>query len=781
MRKQAEFEKEKGMKAFIGNMTRHWYMFLLGLIIFIGLSFVYLKYTTPQYMVSGTLMLKDKKNMPESRAVTTFATDNGLSSLLQPSENVVNEMKVLMSRRLALEVVKKLNLNVKIGVKKNLRFEEIYDLAPFDVIISDVRTDSIKSREFELEFLDNNTVRIINESENLQEDMKVSEAMPTTQYSLSVNITNNNFPTGKRYIVIINSESSAVSELLGNYNVELTDKAATTVNLQLFYPHPKRGELILETLMNQYINDNKEDKIRLADSMLVFIDDRLSLVANELNDVEKDLESFRSQNRITDLGEQSKMLVGNANDYQNRLQDQRAQLKLVNELENYVKDPNNVRVPSSMMINNTSFSNSLNQYNSLIQEYEKKELSYTPSNPVVKNLQAQIDSERGNLLQNISSYKRELQVANADIVQLNRGFNSQIGQVPLKERQFMSYSRQQELKQQLYVYLLQKREEATIVRSSNAQLANIVDNAKSTSGPVKPIPSIIYLMGTLMGLIVPFGFLNAKELMRTKLNSELDIERYTDVEIIGKIGHNSSKEKLSIGQGLNNTSVAEGFRSLRANLYYALQSKDSKVVMVTSTIKGEGKTYMSLNLGNALSMAGKKVLFVELDLRKPKLASMMGIREKINGFSDVIQGNVALEDCLVPCPFNANCDLLTAGSQTDNPSELLLHEKVGELFEKLKSDYDYIIVDSPPVGLVSDGFLIQQYVDMTMYVCRHNYTKKEQFEFVNELKRKNKLVDMYLVVNDVDLNSADYFTYGYGYGYDTETHMGNSWLRRLKS
>ncbi|QNL52045.1 polysaccharide biosynthesis tyrosine autokinase [Olivibacter sp. SDN3] len=781
MRTQIDREKDRGIKTFITNMTSKWYVFVLSVVFFVLLAFAYLKYATPQYLISGVIMLKDQKNMSESKAVTSFASDNGLSFLLKPTENVMNEMKVLSSRRLALEVVKDLQLNVKVGAKNGLVFQELYDNLPFDVVIEDFRTDSLKERNFEIIFLENGKVKVVNEDEEIDKTINVNESLKTKQYDLALRPHGNSVYENKHYSVNIVSEDAAANSLMRNFSLELTDKSATTASLQLFYPNAKRGEVILQSLMSRYISDNRDKKVRLADSMLVFIDDRLSLVASELSDVERELEGFRSSNRITDLSEQSKLLVGNANEYYNKLKDQQSQLKVIGELESYVKNPDNQRIPSSTTIQNASFSASLSQYNTLLQELEKKKLSYTESNPVLINLKEQVASERSNLLQSIASYKRELQLTSEELGRANSGFNSEISQVPAKERQFVNYSRQQELKQQLYVYLLQKREEANIAKSSNAELAIVVDEAKSSGGPVKPTPATIYIMASMLGLIVPFGFLNARELLRTRLHAESDIEKYTDIEIIGKIGHNSSKDRLAIGNGVPNTPIAEGFRSLRANMYYALQSKPSKVVMVTSSINGEGKTFMSLNLGNSLSMTGKSVLFVELDLRKPKLAAMMGIQERIPGFSDIIREQATLEDCVKPCPVGSNCYLLAAGSLVDNPSELLLNERVDELFKKMRETFDYVIVDSPPVGLVSDAFLIQQYIEMTVYVCRHNYTKKEQFEFINELKSKNKLVDMYLVVNDVDLDSPGYFAYGYGYGYDQGEPNKRNWLKKLKN
>ncbi|MFC6099795.1 GumC family protein [Olivibacter domesticus] len=776
MRSLAEKEKDKSLKAFMANMLKHWYVFIVCFLVFIALAFVYLKRTTPQYEIKSTIMLKDEKGMSENKAVTSFANDNGLSFLLNPSENVMNEIKVLTSRRLAKEVVQQLKLNIVVATQNGLRVEEIYGDLPFDINIANAKTDSIKERQFELEFLDGNQIRVKNDVEDLDTKKLVKEKINTSQFDLLIQPLGDKIPVGNKYYVTVISENEAANRLLNNCSAELTDKTATTVNLQFYYPNARRGELILQTLMDRYILNNQDQKIRMADSALVFIDQRLESVAGELQGVELGLEKFRSSNQITDLTEQSKMLVGNASEYYNRLKDQEIQLKSIKNLETFVKDPANNRIPSSMNIQNASFQSSLQQYNALLLEYEKKKLSYTDSNPVLINLKNQIDAERSNLLQNIGTYKRELQVSSEGIGNLNKRFNNQIGQVPGKERQFVEFSRQQALKQQLYVYLLQKREEANIARNANVQSARIVDFAKSSNSPVKPLPIIIYMMGGILGLIIPFSFLNAKELLRTKVNSESDIGKYTDIEVIGKISHNSQDNQLVIGNNQPNSIVSEGFRSLRANLYYALQSRPSNVVMVTSTIKGEGKTFMTVNLGKALSLTGKKVVFVELDLRKPKLASSLGLSENIIGFTDVVQNRVSLKDAIVPC--DDNCYLLAAGTYSDNPSELLLDERVEGIFKELRENYDYIIVDSPPVGLVSDALIIKQYVEMTVYVVRHNYTKKEQFDFINELRDKNKLSEMYLVVNDVNFRDPGYFAYGYGYGYDYEDQGGRKWLRK---
>jgi len=770
--------QDNSMGNFIKNMVSKWYVFLISVVVFLLLSFLYLQVAIPDYEITGGLMLKDEKTQAESKTVATFANDNGLSFLLNPSENVSNETRILTSRKLMKEVVHDLGLNIVVGQRSGLRIKEVYDLAPFDVQMVDVHTDSIKERNFEIEWISEKDFRLTDDDEEINKAGTLGQPVATKQYDLLLK-PNGPIHKGAKYEVNIVSEDAATRKLMSELTVELTEKGATTLNLDFFYPNPKRGELILQTLMNRYMENNRLEKIRRADSTLGYIDQRLAVVASELDQVEQDLAAFRSRNRITDISEQSKLLVGNANDYYNKLKDQQVQLQIVKDLEGYIKNGQNQRIPSSLNIQNASFGSSLERYNTLMQEYEKKKLSLTDSNPILKNLEEQIKGERSNLLQSIGSYRRELQLTSKEVGALNAGFNNQISSVPAKEKQFVNYSRQQALKQQLYVYLLQKREEATIAKTANSQSASIVDPAKSSGGPVKPKPIIIYFMGMLLGLILPFGYININELLRSRLKSDTDIEYLTDIEILGKIGHNPNSEALAISSHKPNTLIAEGFRSLRANLYYALQSNKSNVVMLTSSIKGEGKTFLSWNLGNALSMTGKKVAFVELDMRKPKLASMMGVQERTPGLSDYIEKGLSLDEIIQANEYNANSFLISAGSYSETPSELLHSDRIAQLFEELKQRFDFIIVDSPPVGLVSDAMIIQPHVDMTIFVCRHNYTRKEQFKFINELKSKNKLAEMYLVINDVDFSRSDYFGYGYGYGYGVEMEdKGWKWGRR---
>jgi capsular exopolysaccharide synthesis family protein len=567
------------------------------------------------------------------------------------------------------------------------------------------------------------------------------------------------------YSTQIVSDDDAILDITRNYDAEFIDKGTTTVALTLYYPNSRKGEVILQNLMDQYLKDNLAQKKAAIDSTINFINSRLGVVEGELTNVEKNYQNYRSSNNIADLDEQSKVLVGSASENINKYQLQQIQLSIIKDLKSRLNDPDNKQViPSSLNIQNGSFAASLSQYNNLLNERIKQRLSYTETNPVIVNIDQQIQVVRHNLLQSIDSYKNEMDLNSTGINAQTSVLSNSIKQVPGKQRAILDYTRQQELKQQLYVYLLQKREETSMAKAANIPYSRIIDDAKSSKDPAKPIKPLIYVMGFFMGLIVPFGIVNSKKLVQSKIVSEGDIQQQTDVVIIGKIGHQSLKLNSKSDQ-LARTQVTESMRTLRTKLRNILDSGQSSVIMVTSSVNGEGKTFLTKNLGSTFAMAGKKVLLIELDLRKPKLSSVLNVDNKDLGFSNYVLDGIRADDLIKPSKFDDNCFVITSGPVVANASELLMTSKLGELIDEMRTKFDYVIIDSSPVGLVSDALIIQKHVDMTIYVCRHNYTNKAQIEIINEIKQNDNVDNLYLVINDVNFSKSGYFGYGYGVGY----------------
>ncbi|MGF7042572.1 GumC family protein [Mucilaginibacter lappiensis] len=752
-------------KSILLQFKTYWYLFAISLVLCIGLAYVYNTYATKQYLISSSLLLQQEPNNPD--ASSTYA-NGGVSSVLNINELIKNEGDVLRSRNLIKEVVQNLHLNIKLFLNSGFLASEIYSAAPFNVEILHTKVDSLRRREYVIDVINNNTVHIVNEDENIDRSVKFGEQINLPQYNIRI-VRRSGVPIYQQtYSTQIASEDDAISDIIKNYDAEFTDKGTTTMALTLYYPNSEKGELILQNLMNQYLKDNIEHKKNVIDSTINFINSRLAVVGDELTNVEKKYQDYRSSNNITDIEEQAKVLVGNASENDNKYQQQQIQLSIINDLKERLNDPENVQViPSSLNIQNASFAASLSQYNELLNQRAKQKLSYTETNPVIVNLDQQIEVVRHNLLQSIDSYKNEMELSSSGINKQTNVLSNSIRSVPGKQRAIMNYSRQQELKQQLYVYLLQKREETSMAKAADMPYSRIIDNAKSTKEPAKPIKSIIYIMSFFLGLIIPFGMVNTKKMMESKISSEDDIEKQTNVTIIGKIGHQSSREK-SRADVFSRSQVTESLRTLRTKLRNILIDGQPNVIMITSSINGEGKTFLTRNLGNTLAMTGKKVVLIELDLRKPKLSQTLGINNEDFGFSNYVLENLDTKSLIKPSLFHANCFVITSGPVVANASELLLNDKLSHMIEDLKKTFDYIIIDSSPVGLVSDALIIQKHVDITIYVCRHNYTDKAQIEIINEIRTKDNVDNLYLVINDVNFSKSGYFGYGYGIGYGTE-------------
>ncbi|GGH18146.1 GumC family protein [Mucilaginibacter phyllosphaerae] len=761
--KNYNVKENNNFNFFLSQFKSYWYLFVICLLLFIGLAYVYNTYATKQYLISSTMLLQQHPNAPD--ASSQFA-NGGVSSVLNITDNIKNEGDVLRSRNLMKEVVQNMHLNMQYFTGSGLSAVEIYDEAPFELKILKYKVDSLQKQEYVIDIIDANTINIVNDDEEVNSKLPFNKVISLPQYDLQI-IRRPQVPLvpQQQFSARIVSEDDAVTALLANYDAEFTDKATTNIAFTLYYPNAKKGEVILQNLMARYLQDNINNKKQAIDSTINFINGRIGVVENELSGIEKKYQEFRSNNEITDIDEQSKVLVGDASENTNRYQQQQIQLSIINDLKRRLNDPTNKEViPSSLSIQNTSFAAGLAQYNNLMTERERRKLSYTESNPVIQNIDQQIQVVRRNLLQSIDSYKKEMELSSSGLSSQNNTISNFIKKVPGKQRAIIDFARQQELKQQLYVYLLQKREETAMAKAADMPYSRIVDNAKSTKQPVKPIKSIIYVMSFFLGIVVPFGYINSKQLLGTKISSEADIEKQTDVTIIGKIGHNALSEKYLVDIA-SRSPVTESFRTLRTKLGNILDRQQSNVIMITSSVKGEGKTFLTYNLGSTLAMSGKSVVLVELDLRKPRLSGLLGIENTKLGFSNYVIDDLDVSSIIKPSKFSPNCFVISSGPVVANASELLLNDKLGDMISYLRTKFDYILIDSSPVGLVSDALVIQKHVDMTIYVCRHNYTDKNQIEIINDIKLKDNVDNIYVVINDVDFSKAGYFGYGYGLGY----------------
>ncbi|GAA4319456.1 GumC family protein [Compostibacter hankyongensis] len=757
-----------------------WPVILASIAIFILGAFLYLKYASPVWQITGKMLVEDQPDRLSGSL--GFLADNQLTDLGSFAPNANNEVQVLNSRSLMTEVVNDMHLNITTYRKNGLATLELYGQAPFETGIR-YKGPVTQTSEYKVNILKNRKLHLVNEEENIDITTDWMDSVRLKEYTLVFKprqITADE--ASDNYLVIVTPAEQAVEELSDNFEASLSDKQATTIDLVLDYPDQEKGEAVLQKIIDCYLDANLQNKVKTANSTLAFIDDRLSMVSNELQNVEKELERYKSRNDLADIEEQSKTLIGNASSYFDKLNEQEIQISVTEDLERYLSKPGNEQtVPTSLIVPDPSFSTAVNQYNTLLLEKDRLSLSLTSHNPALENLDLQISNARKNLLKGLSAYKNGLIIAKNRIGDNFAGLERKLRNVPAKERIFIDYSRQQNVKQQLYLFLLQKKEETAISKTSTLSNARIIDNAKSDRYPFKPQKKIIYAFAVLAGCIIPIIGLQLREALHVKLRNKADIEQVTDIPVVGEISHNHYGENIVVHEKTR-SAISEHFRNLRTNLQFLIRNDAvQKVILFTSSMGEEGKSFLSANLANTLAISGKKVVMIELDLRKPKLSSYLGMNNHY-GYSNYIAGgdHDDIWSIIRPSSFNKNCFVISSGPIPPNPAELLLNEKLGILIDKLKENFDYIIIDSPPAGLVSDALIIEKFTDITLYVARIGRTHKLQLKHLNELRDSGKLKNVYLVVNDIHAKYNGYGGYGYGgYGYGYLEDEKTDWLKRI--
>ncbi len=761
--KDADIEESNfDLKSIINKVLAYWYLFIISIVICVPIAYILAHYSTPDYNINSKLIVQDQNNSPKSSSLDEGAGGLDLSDLLSLPSNALNEVQILKSRTLMDSTVRKLQLNVLVYYKGHFESVEMFDNIPFKVDF--IQTDSsFTPITYKLSFKGDSII-LLNGDEQIKSQF--DKLINLKGFNLKFHKTAFQKQLADNYSLAITSVDERVDELSKNLTVDLTDKKSTVIDLSFTYPNPKKGELVLQTLMNLYVKFNLNNKVQIADSTLKFIDHELVLVSTELSGIENNFADFKRENKLADISEQSKALVGDASDYYKKLSDIDIQIALINDIQSYINDPKNKRIiPSSLNDQDPIFADAITKYDELIMDRDKMSLSYQDVNPVMQNLDSQIDNARQGLNSSFKAYKQSLEVSRRKIQNENGKLSNQIESVPQKEKVFLDYSRQQNLKQEIYLYLLQKREQTAISKTSTLSSANIIDGAKSDPFPYKPQKRVYYLVGFLLGVLIPGMYLYIKELLNVKIISKEDITKKTTVPIIGEIGNNSENSILVVNNN-SRSIISEQFRALRTNLQFILKSNKSNVILITSSMSGEGKSFITANLASVFALSGKKVVMIELDLRKPKLSLNINNENSIGYTNYVVSDSIKLQDIIKPVSFSESCYIISSGSIPPNPSELLLDPKLELMIEELKRDFDYIVIDCAPVGLVSDAFLIEKHVDATLYVVRQSYTYKSHLNILNDFTAQDKIRNPYLIINDIsNSKTSGYYGYGYGYGY----------------
>ncbi|QIL39221.1 capsular biosynthesis protein [Pedobacter sp. HDW13] len=557
------------------------------------------------------------------------------------------------------QVVRQMQLNIVYSKRSSLVNRELYS-APFKLnIIQGV--DTIVNTRFQIQKISSNKIKV--KTKSLEKEISWNEPISVTGVGV-IKIEQNPLTQmdNNEYFVTVSSVDQRVAELTGQLSVAAANKQVSVVSLGLSYPIPQKGEDILQTLINKYTEGSLSDKNAIADSTYKFIRERLNVIASELGDVEDEEETFKQNNKLADMSEQGKLLVQNTSEFSVELAKAETQVVILNDLENYLRDESkNKKVfPTSLLPQDIIFSGMMSQYNSLLIEREKQLLSVTEESPFIKNIDSQISGLRNGILANIQSTKNTFVLTRNKLRSQLSQSEGRISNVPKIEKNYLKLARKKGIKQELYIFLMQKAEETAISKTANISIAKTIDPPKAQVIPISPKKSGIYLAGLIAGLFIPIVILLGRDLLNTSINTKEEINKLTDVPVIGEISHNDSADNLIVANH-ERSAISEQFRALRTNLSFYLKTKNEKIILLTSSMSGEGKSFTAINLGNILALAGKKVLLMELDLRKPGLSAKLGVNNDV-GFSNfTINSDIKVINIVKPLSINKNMFIISSG------------------------------------------------------------------------------------------------------------------------
>lgn len=760
------------------TLLLNWKWYIVSLVVCLGSVMLYLRYTTPKYQVYANMIIKND-NPSDKRSGIRYSSTLGTIS---NSEGLDNEMEILRSRAIATNAIRNLKLYVTYLTDGKIKKTLMYRTQPITVDVDSAHLERLNApinltiKREENKYIITGDYRIPIGEKTYSQPHSINKTFSTLPASIGtragiiiLHSNEGSLPNGSSMYVTIVSPAMAAYKYAGSLNVIQTSKSTDIARLTLTDEIPQRAADYLKELVYCYNQQANEDKNEIALRTEEFINSRLEKINVELGNTEGALESYKRRQGMVNVTMNAGQAMGNSDEYEKKLADANTQISLLNEISNIMNQSDNKyqTLPANIGLSDGATSSLINRYNEIALERNRLLRSASENSPSVMPLTSQLDDLSNSIRRAMTQTRRNMEIQRNAISSQYGKYTGQVSATPEQERILTQIGRQQEVRSGLYLMLLQKREENSISLASTADKGRLIDTPE-LKGKVSPNSETLYTTAGIIALLLPTLFFFLITLFRYKIEGHDDVAKLTKLPILADVAvaNETAKTKADIVVHENeNNQMEEIFRSMRTNLQFMLK-EDEKVIMFTSTTSGEGKTFNTSNLAVSFALLDKKVLLVGLDIRKPRLAELFEIKDHKHGITSLLtHDNPTLEEIrsqIIPSGVHKNLDLLMAGTIPPNPAELLARTSLETIFNILRKEYDYVLIDTAPVGLVTDTLQIGRVADTTVYMCRADYTPKSSFGLINELATEGKLPNMSIVLNGVDMSKKKY---GYYYGY----------------
>lgn len=770
-------------KDYLLRLIRLWPLFLLSLLLCFVAGYVYLRYyTTPLYHVAAKILIEDDQQSAPA------AAQLNLESLLGTTSGVDNQSEILKIRSLMEALVRDFKLNIMWFKEEPLRDVEVFE-GPYKLVFNGV-TDTInRALLLTMQPYDSAFFNLSYESNGEQ---KILQKIPFNSpfelagygsFTMEKNGESKAAVQDVEYKIKVLPFDDAVSSLRSTITTNISNKLTTIIDLQMDCALKSKGEYVLNRYIDQYIKQNIQNKSRIADSTISFIDQRIILVNTELTSIEQKIQQFMQGQGLANISAQSQLMLQSNKEYGQQLDDVQIRMEVMDAVDSLLNVPGSKSLISGNVLSNgqssdQAFNALISNYNGLILERDRLLMGYRPNNPIIKNVDQRITSVKENIFDYIKNTRRSLEINKQEIERSTRSIRGDIRQVPAQERAFLDLSRQQQLKQELYLFLLQKREETALGNTSSIAGITILDRPKADKQPFSPKSTFVYLGCFVVALLIPTGKIFLEDSLNTRVQSRKDIEERTSAPVIAELSHNTSGIDL-LEFSSSRSILAEQFRGLRTNIQFLLAEDERKIVLLSSGMPGEGKSFISLNLASVFAQSDKKVLLMEFDLRKPKLSKTYQTQVGQKGISNfMVNKELTLDDIARPVDSTGNVYFAPCGPIPPNPSELIMQARTKELFKVARERFDIIIIDAPPIGAVTDAQLLNNYADLFVFVTRAHYTPYNLLALPEDMKKERRLGNYAIVLNDVRKKGNGYSYYGYAYGSYGQEEKSNKWWKK---